>query len=255
VTEVGGPVYVYGVVLAPWQGAISTPGIDGSRVDSVEHAGLVALISPLQGDELAAPPGLRTHWRVLQEASEQTTVVPIRFGTAMESEDAVRERLLKPNSEQLSDLLRRLTGLVQLNVKGGYDEETLLREIVRDSRAIATLRERLRSLPQGAAQPERMRLGELVAGEVTRWRERDTLLALRTLEPLAVDARSEPTTETWGAFDLAFLVDGRDRDRFDREVGRLKQAMRDRVEIGYIGPLPPYSFAETNLSQEAAAWA
>jgi hypothetical protein len=255
VTDVGEPLYVYGVVLAPWRGAISTPGVDGSSVGSVEHAGLVALISPLQGEELAAARGLRAHWRVLQEAFEQATVVPVRFGTAMESEDAVRERLLEPNSPHLTDLLRRLAGLVQLNLKGRYDEEALLREVVRDSRAIATLRERVRSLPQGAAQPERMRLGELVAGEVARRRERDTMLALRTLEPLAVDTRSEPTTDTRAAFDLTFLLEGRDRDRFDQEVGRLKQAMRDWVDIGYIGPLPPYSFAETDLSHEAAAWA
>lgn len=251
-----GPIYVYCVTSAPVEVSISTPGIEGSNVRAMEHGGLVALISPLQSEALRASRDLRAHWRVLQEAFEQTTVLPVRFGTVMESEQAVREGLLESNSAQLAAMLRDLVGLVQLGVKGRYDEERLLREVVRDSRAVATQRERVRGMPQGpASHGQQVRLGELVAGEVMRRHEQDLAVALSALEPLAVATRSEPSLQTGVAFDLAFLVEQEKRDAFDEAVGGLRQALEDRIKIRYIGPMPPYSFAETDLSTRAEAWA
>ena len=251
-----GSVYVYCVMSAPDEVSISAPGIEGSKVNAIEHDRLAALTSPLQGEALIASRDLRAHWRVLQEAFEQTTVLPVKFGTVMESEQAVREALLESNSAQLDARLRELMGLVQLGVKGRYDEERLLREVVRDSRAIATLRERVRQMPQGpASHGQQVRLGELVAAEVLRRHEQDLAVALSVLEPLAVATRSEPNLETKVAFDLAFLVEQEKRDVFDEAVGSLRQAAEDRIKIRYIGPMPPYSFAETDLNTRAEAWA
>ena len=253
---VNGPVYVYGVLPSPVEASISTPGIEGASVKAVEQDGLVALASPLKSEALRAGRDLRAHWRVLQEAFEQTTVLPVRFGTVMESEEAVREGLLESNSAELGAMLRDVVGRVQLGVKGRYDEELLLREIVRDSRAIATLRERVRRMPErSASYAEQVRLGELVAGEVLRRHEQDLAVALSVLEPLAVATRSEPSLETEVAFDLAFLVEREEREAFDEAVGRLREALEGRIKVRYIGPMPPYSFAETDLSTRADAWA
>src|SRR5258706_133246 len=91
------------------------------------------------------------------------------------------------------------------------------------------------------------------------WWRRSVRCKARSWPPPATCARTDAVCRRGAsrrtAFDFAFLLEGRDRYRFDQEVGRLKQAMRNRVDIGYIGPLPPYSFAETDLSHEAAAWA
>ena len=59
-------------------------------------------------------------------------MLPVRFGTVLEGDRAVREQLLEPNAERLTELLDALAGRVQLTVKGDYDEERLLREVVRD---------------------------------------------------------------------------------------------------------------------------
>jgi hypothetical protein len=44
-------------------------------------------------------------------------------------------------------------------------------------------------------------------------------------------------------------------DTFSEAVGRLREELGERVRLRYVGPLPPYSFAETDLSAGAAAWA
>src|SRR4051812_19209676 len=205
-------VYVYGVMSAAEQEAVSAAGVERAGVRTVRHSGLAALVSDEGGGALAAAKEVRAHWQVLEEASTGATVLPIRFGTVMQSEQAVREQLLEPNAERLVGLLQELSGRIQLSVKGDYDEELLLRDVVRGSPEIAALRERLRTLPEAAGYYDRIRLGELVSSEIERRREEDRDLALGRLEPLAVRARAEALTGGEGAFNLAFLVE---RDRVD----------------------------------------
>ena len=248
-------VYVYGVLAASDQARVSVGGVEGAPVRMIEHGGLAALVSTLEADALAAAREVRAHWRVLEEASKATTVLPVRFGTVMESDDAVRELLLEPNSAGLTELLDALAGRVQLNVKGDYDEERLLSAVVNEVPAVAALRERVQTLSDTAGYYDRIRLGELVAAEVARRRDEHMALALERLEPLSVAASAEEPHSQNAAFNLAFLVEASRVDAFSEAVGRLRAEFGERVMLDYVGPLPPYSFAETDLSAGAEAWA
>jgi hypothetical protein len=250
-----GGVYVYGVLSSSDRATISVGGVEQAEVRTVEHAGLAALVSTLEADALAAGREVRAHWRVLEQASKKATVLPVRFGTVMDGDGAVRETLLAPNAERLAALLSELAGRAQLNVKGDYDEEQMLRNVVRESSEVAALRERVRSVPEAAGYYDRIRMGELVAAEIQRRREQDSALALARLEPFAVAARAEKTGSPKAAFNLAFLVEGNGVDAFSEAVGRLREELGERVALRYVGPLPPYSFAETDLSPGAPAWA
>jgi hypothetical protein len=236
-------------------GSPPTSGVQGVEVRSVEHEGLLALVSELKEGVLAAAREVRAHWSVLDEASKTATVLPTRFGTVMESEEAVRTQMLEPNAEHLRELLAAMEGRVQLNLKGDYDEEKLLPTLVNQSPAILSLREKLRRLPPDAGYYERIRLGELVAGEVERRREVDTQEALDLLGPLAVDTRQEPPAQLYSAYKIAFLVERDEEQEFTNAVNRLSAQHADRVTIRYVGPLPPYSFAEADLTPRSEAWA
>jgi gas vesicle protein GvpL/GvpF len=240
-------LYVYGVLPVSGQGEVSVTGVEDAGVRAVRQGELAALVSDLEGGALTAAKEVRAHWRVLEEASARATVLPVRFGTVMESESAVRDQLLEPNAERLAALLRELDGRVQLSVKGEYDRERLLRAVVGESPAIAAMREQLRTVPEDAGYYDRIRMGELVAAEIDRRREEDRGLALARLEPLSVSGRSEALTSSEGAFNLAFLVDRDGVDRFSAAVRGLAEETRERMEIRYVGPLPPYSFAELEV--------
>jgi hypothetical protein len=246
--------YVYGILPAAEQRPISTSGVGGSGVGVVECAGVAALTSRLRGTALGGA-DVRAHWRVLEEAFGHATVLPLRFGMMMDSEEAVRERLLEPNAERLVGLLRQMTGLVQLNVKGRYDEQLLLRDIVRSNPAVAALRKRLQDSTNAAtAYSDRIRLGQLVGDAIERRRDQDASLALRALEPLAVAASVERAVESNAAFNLAFLVERDEQPTFDERVTDLRDELGERIQIRYLGPLPPYSFAEAELGTGSAAW-
>ena len=249
-----GGLYVYGVLKAQDARSVSGSGVANAQVRDVEHDGLAALVSTVEGGALAAAREVRAHWKVLEETSASATVLPVRFGTVLESEDAVRAALLEPNAERLSSLLEELDGRVQLTVKGKYDEERLLRTVMRDTPAIAAMNRDLRKLPKEAGYYGRIQLGEAVATEVDRLRAEDTGVALDRLATLAAASRSEALSAADAAFNLAFLVD-RDRiDGFSKAVADLAREFGERVSIRYVGPLPPYSFAEMELTGSGATW-
>ena len=255
-TDVDRATYVYGVVPASDRTEIEAGGVgrEPSAVRRITLDGVAALVSDVPRGALVAARDLRAHWNVLEEVAARTTVLPIRVGTVLESDAAVVEELLAPNADHLAALLAELDGKVQVNIKGFYDEERLLREIVRETPALARMRERVQRLPQAASYYERIQLGELVSAEIDRRRARDAELVVGRLELLAEAAKAEaPTTES-GAVNVAFLV-RRDRlDEFSGSVDRLAADLGERVQLRYIGPLPPYSFADGGANVESAAW-
>jgi Gas vesicle synthesis protein GvpL/GvpF len=250
-------IYVYGIVAASDRTELESAGVGRGqpRVRRIAEYGIAALVSDFSNGALAAARDLRAHWGVLEEAAARTTVLPVRFGTVMESEAAVVDELLGPNAERLASVLAELDGKVQLSIKGFYDEEALLREVVRETPAIARMRERVKGLPEAASYYDRIRLGELVAAEIDRHRASDAKLVLRRLEPLAVAARAEAPTSEHAALNTAFLVK-RDRvDAFSDAVQQLAEELDGRIGIRYVGPLPPYNFADDDATLASSAWA
>jgi hypothetical protein len=245
VTDTDCLVYVYGVLDASDTTPIDAEGVGGEShpVRRIVHGDVAALVSDVPSGPLAAARDLRAHWRVLEAASRATTVLPVKFGTAMEDDDAVRDEFLAPGAHDLADRLRALNGKVQLTVKAFYDEEVLLRDVVKRSPEVARIRSRLKQLPAAATYYERIRLGELVAAEVDRRRAHHTDLVLHRLEPLAAAARAEPPTTEDGAVNVAFLVDRTRVDEFGGEVEQLAAELEDGLRVRFLGPLPPYSFA------------
>jgi hypothetical protein len=255
VKDAASAVYVYGILTASDADAVSVDGVSGAPVRTVVHGDLAALVSDLHTDTLSAAREVRAHWRVLEEASKVATVLPVRFGTVMEGDAAVRAGALERNEERIAALLHELAGRVQLSVKGSYDEPSLLREVVAQSRPIAALRERTRAVPEQAGYYDQIRLGEMVSSEIARRRDHDARRALDLLEPHAVAAVKDPVTGSDAAFDLAFLVERSGIDAFSRAVVALGDEVGERIAIRYVGPLPPYSFADDQLTAGSAAWA
>jgi hypothetical protein len=247
-------LYVYGIAHAKERADVEAPGVGAPHagVRRIVHRDIAALVSDIEPGPLAAARELRAHWRVLEEAISRATVLPVRFGTVLESEKTLVETFLAPRHDHLAGRLAELAGKVQLTVKASYDEEQLMRAVVEGSPAVAQLRERVRGRPEAATYYERIELGELVAGEVEKARERDTALVLDRLEPLALAARREPPSTPDGAVNAAFLVERSRVDEFSRAVAALESEVGERMKLRYLGPLPPYSFTE---EEAAAAWA
>jgi hypothetical protein len=167
---------------------------------------------------------------VLEEALRHGTVVPMTFGVVLPDDEAVTEELLRPRHADLLGLLAELEGRIEVRLRGYYDEESVLTEVVTEHPG----------LQAGATGlNERIRLGERIAGALEAKRETDAERVLSRLQPLAIDtARRQPATEMT-VLDAAFLLDRDALDDFDAAVSTLGGEIGDRVRLKYVGPLPP----------------
>jgi hypothetical protein len=233
---------VYGIVPAetPLDGA--PPGVAGAPVRRIESGGLAALVSPIEGDELRATRrDLLSHSAVLEHAVAAGPVLPLRFGIVLRDDEAVVSELLEPRRDELAALLERFERLVELRVKAFYVEETVLREIVGSDPAIARLREATRDVPEAAAHPQRVQLGEAVARALAARREYDARSILARLRPLAEDTALEEG-DGLPVLVASFLVDRGRVPAFDEAMDELAREHEGRITFKYLGPLPPHSF-------------
>jgi hypothetical protein len=247
--------YVYGVLRAGADVAISEGGVGDERVEFVTSGKLAAMVSP-------APPGevpgnrrnLLAHSRVLQEAARDVCVLPMRFGVVMPSEAAVKEELLDAHAEQLLVQLETFDGLAELEVKLLCPEDELLRGVVAGNPEIVKRRKALEGKPGEATYYERIELGELVAAALDARREELTRRVLERVEPLSAATEIGERLHEQMVASFALLVERGRIPEVDVAVDKLGEELGPEIRIRYVGPLPPYSFA-TLEGTEASAWA
>jgi hypothetical protein len=245
-------VYVYGVIRRTAPGGLTGSGV-GSRpapLRLVEGRTLSAVVSDVPPTWRAAGRAdVERHDRVLAELMDRETVVPMRFGIVMASDDDVRDRLLERHAGTLAALLERLDGRVQMSVKAYYLEEALLREVLRRHPELKRRSDALEGLPLAASQPERIALGRDVAAAVEEQRALDERTLAEPLAAVADDIRVEPPVSDRQVAAIQLLVGADERPRLDAAVRRLADEHGSRFGLRYVGPLPPYSFSVVALDE------
>lgn len=241
-----GAVYVYGVI---------PPGPVRPPTRAVEHGGLAAVVGDVpEGWQATTRADVEAHERVLSALLEQTTVVPMRLGVVMPSDDDVRAVLLDRHGDEIRALLGRLEGRVQMSVKAFYAEEALLRAVLKAHPDLKRRSDALEGEPADATQAERIELGRAVAQAVEQQRAADERMLAEPLAAVADDLRLDPPSSERMALNAHVLVARERRPALDDAVGQLSTAYADRFGIRYVGPLPPYSFAEMSLDAPERAW-
>jgi hypothetical protein len=216
-------------------------GAEETALRAVRHEGLAAVV----GD---APEGLRpkrrdlvAHETVLETLTAAGTVVPMRFGTVAPDDDAVVAEMAR-GARRYAELLTRLAGHVERNVKGAHQEDALLADLLTDIPELRARNEALRAAG-GGGQPDRLAFGEQMSIAVEQRRTRDAAYVVGALRPLAMLDRHAPSIK--GCFvNVSFLIPSGAQDDFDAVVAQLRTAMDGYAELRVSGPLPPYSFVD-----------
>ena len=255
---IAGGLYVYGVVAADAGGLPSGGGVGDppAAVRVVTSGDLGALVSDLPaGPAPGTRNDLEAHQRVLGEGIAEATVLPMRFGVVMDSEDVVKHELLDRHAEELRGLLRDLDGRVQMTVKAYYAEDVLLREVLASDPHVAKLSREVRGEPEETSREARIELGRLVAQAVEERRAHDRERVREAVAPFVADVVDDEPAGERVAAQLQLLVDRDRRGELDEAVETLAAEQAERLAVRYLGPLAPYSFADLQLDTEAGSWA
>jgi len=227
---------------------VGGPDID---VRTVEYGDLAAVVSdaPVMAYDITRD-NLTAHQRVVEESMRQTDVLPVAFGTVARDDRDVREKLLHREHDELKEYLAYVKGRVELGLKVLWDRDRLFAEIAAERDDIRSLRDHLVNRPPDSAYFERIQLGELTNAAIAEKRERDAEAVLEQLSPLAVNLQLNRLLTDMMILNASFLVDKDRMSAFDREVQWLGELHADRLKLQYVGPLPPYSFVNVNVSWE-----
>jgi hypothetical protein len=173
--------------------------------------GLTALCAPAQRREMTAEV-LWEHEAVVESLMEERDLLPMRFGTLVEDDEAAI-RALEERREELRRGLDRVRGAVELAVR---------------AEAIAP------SSPSSAG---------MTGAEYIRAKAHRTEVARLLHEPLAFLARESVVQPGPELLRAAYLVDREAVDGFVGLVARLQET-HDGIRVLCTGPWPPYSFAQ-----------
>jgi hypothetical protein len=238
--------YIYGVVRVPLSRndelgtGVGEPPAD---VHLVVHRQIGAAISTV---DAAAPPGgqvrglrrdMGAHAAVLNRLMQWTTVLPARFGYCVASREGLKE-LLEKQYSFLDEQLTRLAGAVELALHIRYREDQILRELFEGRVALVGRRSRQKRL----SYDEQIAQGQLIAVELQAKRDAEARSMLEQLSCFAREVSVSPPPSDMTVLKASFLVDRQVIERMDRALERLYDPMEQRIEVEYVGPLPPYSF-------------
>ena len=242
-------VYVYGIIPADTEVESGAKGVGDPPGDVrlVRHRDLAAMVSDIDIDKpLGRPDDLVAHEELLDAAAAgDVPVLPLRFGALVSDDEAVTQELLDAHHDEFSDALEQLEGRAEYVVKGRYEEQAVLREVVDGNKEAAGLREQIKGTDENATRDQRIRLGEIVNNAVDEFRERDTR-ALGDAMDGHVEASlvREPTHEL-DAVHTAFLVKNDQAPGMERALDKLARDWEGRVQLRLIGPMAAYDFVGT----------
>jgi Gas vesicle synthesis protein GvpL/GvpF len=193
-----------------------TPPRDPRGLTAVRGDGLVALCGQAETEQQLSADQLWRHEEVVESLMEECELLPVRYGTRVEDEDAA-QRVLIDRRNELVNALDRVRGAVEVS----------LRVFVTDFED---------DVPPGGG------------ADYLEWRarrQRDRLAARACvhgrLALLARDSAERVASDPHELFREAYLVDRSDVEAFVARVAEL-EAANSRLRLLCTGPWPAYSF-------------
>ncbi|HET7051935.1 MAG TPA: GvpL/GvpF family gas vesicle protein [Solirubrobacteraceae bacterium] len=200
--------------------AVGGHGFQHQPLRGIRSDALMAIVSDHEGAALR--PEVETLWdyeRIVERIAQAHAIVPVRFGSVMDDDEAVVE-MLRSRREHLLTVLEYTRGAVELAVRATWEQ---------------------------APEPEHQTgTGYMRARLQLRSRAREVAGDLMPLGKLSRTSRCELPAGPEQPMRCAYLVDRELVEDFTTSLRRLDQQLRD-LELVCTGPWPPYSFAEAVL--------
>ena len=250
--------YIYGVIPASQSLAFGLSGFPPrpEEVRTVAHRGLACVVSNYSGEDFASLPKetllrcLMAHQEVVERVMQAFPVLPVKFGTLVESE-AEAERLIEQSHGRLGQALERLTGKMEMEVAATWDLKRVLEEIGQEDE-ILRLKESIAGRPATEVLEVQIQAGRIVKESLDRRREEHEQRMLESLGGAALDAQPNALVADEMVLNVAFLIEREREKELDERVGELDRQFQGQLSFRIIGPLPPYSFATVEVARPSA---
>lgn len=217
-------------------------GLFGNQTFLFPAADLAVIVSehlPEHSAELAGPnasAAARAHANVISAAFARSTVLPFRFGTTFNDDDALR-RSVRSNQRHFLANVERLRGKAEMHLK------VLVDDIASDKSS---------SNAHAAGQAYLAQLRE----SATRQRERQSRARALSVQmnrmflPLEEEITCKRMESGKMLIDIAHLVDKKTVERYQNKYSSATRELKD-CAMQLSGPWPPYHFVHTSTRAQA----
>jgi len=211
-------------------------GVHGAQVFGYPSGEFAVIVSEYTSNGSITQAAAREHARVVSSCFERTTVLPFRFGTVFENDDALR-RAVRGNRKQFMASVSKLRGKAEMHVKVVVKEGIMLREVMQEF-----------EMPKGTGGLYLTQLRE----QASRQRSRQTkaralsMQVNKLLHPLEEEVSLRRTEEGRMSLDIAHLIDHSSLEKYHNRFNSATAQIKG-CDLVVSGPWPPYHFMPVKL--------
>ncbi len=191
---------------------------------------------------------LVTHQFVIEKVMELFTIIPVKFGTMVETEDEAI-KFLEKGYALLSNELRKMEGKIELDVVASWDLQKIMPAIYRHNPQIQAKQQEIAAKGAKVSVEDKITLGKLIAELLKAQKAAYHQLILQTLKEGTVEACLHDLASDEMIFNAAFLLEKKNEELFNKAVTDLDQKLENTVNFRVVGPLPMYSFSTILLER------
>jgi len=244
--------YIYCVIDSSQPQSFGPLGIGGrgDELYTVCFSDISAVVSnaPIKKYRVSRENSL-AHEKAIEKVMTQNAALPVRFATIAEDEEKVK-RILEREHDKFRDLLDSVKNKTELGLKAIFNETVIYKDILEKYEDIRLLKEKIATLAPEKSQYQRMEIGKMVEEALQREKQIVKADILNTLEPLAVEVKTNDTYGELMIVNAAFFVEKEKEADFDQQVQQLYDKYGEKVKFKYVGPLPPFNFVNIMINTE-----
>ena len=210
-------------------------GIAGSEVLAYPSGDFAVIVSDYQHTGSLDQKAVLEHARVISECFRNTTVLPFRFGTVFDNDEALR-RAVRANRKAFTESVERLRGKAEMHLK----------VVVHDMSQRDVLPDATLPLCAGSEYLSKLRV------IASRDRERQSKARAVSVQvhklfaPLDEEVSCKKVDSGGLLIDIAHLIDSRTVEKYHNRYSAATRQLKD-CEVAISGPWPPYHFTPGKL--------
>ena len=210
-------------------------GVNGTQVFGYPSGDFAVIVSEYVSNGQLTQQAVVEHARVIGSCFERTTVLPFRFGTVFDTDDAMR-RAVRSNRKQFTASVDRLRGKAEMHLKLVVKDGSLREAMTDIVLPKTTGGEYLTSLREKASrQRERQTKARALSTQVNKlFHPLEEEISCRRIETGAM------------LIDIAHLIEHKSIEKYQNRFTSAASQLKG-CELNISGPWPPYHFMPGKL--------
>lgn len=218
----------------------------GDAVYTVSYREISCLVSDANDDGMVDKKSvlkeLLNYQNVMERFLQKHTVIPIKFGTWVETKEDVL-RVLENGYTEFLKKLRAYEGMIEVDITAAWtDIAGVTRKIVDEDAEIKLLIDAAFDRPADEILAEKIKIGSLIKCALDRKKAEILQSTLSSLSDVVVKAQKQEIIDSNDMFNWAFLIEKAGEVVFFSRLDQLNLNFEEQLRFKCVSPLPPYAF-------------